>query len=245
MRFGLAGDERHRLAAEPRDVFRQRRLVGEGRDHAEAVLAGDVGGGEDADDAGLPFGIGVEIAEGKAGADGAASGRPVRRAHRPESVSAPNFSAPVTLGTPSSRTGEAPTALPVSGSRAAKPSVVAPGVHHRCDDLAVAGAAAEHAAERIADLGLAGPGISLQQRGRGDQQRPACRCRIAPRHVQGRTIAGPTACRWRGPRPCAPREPAADAAGTRQAQTGSPSSSTVQAPQSPASQPTLVPVSRR
>ena len=39
--------------------------------------------------------------------------------------------------------------------------------------------------------------------------------------------------------------PAAEPTGTRQAQTGSPSSSTVQAPQSPASQPTLVPVSRR
>ena len=38
--------------------------------------------------------------------------------------------------------------------------------------------------------------------------------------------------------------PATEAAGIRQAQTGLPSTSTVQAPQSPASQPTLVPVSR-
>ena len=38
-RLALAGDQRHRLAAKPREPFGQRRLVGEGRDDAEAVLA--------------------------------------------------------------------------------------------------------------------------------------------------------------------------------------------------------------
>ena len=75
----------------------------------------------------------------------------------------------------------------------------------------------------------------------------ACRCRTAPRRGRGTTSAGPPACRRRRPgprrsRPCGPR-PGPSA--TRQAQTCSPSSSTVQAPQSPASQPTLVPVRPR
>ena len=48
-----------------------------------------------------------------------------------------------------------------------------------------------------------------------------------------------------GPRRSSTARPATWPTGTRQAQTGSPSSSTVQAPQSPASQPTLVPVRPR
>ena len=46
-RVALAGDQRHRLAAEAHEAFGQRRLVGERRDGAETVLAGDVGRGED------------------------------------------------------------------------------------------------------------------------------------------------------------------------------------------------------
>ena len=52
-RLALAGDQRHRLAAEARKALGQRRLVGEGRDDAEAVLPRDVGRREDADDAGM------------------------------------------------------------------------------------------------------------------------------------------------------------------------------------------------
>ena len=176
----------------------------------------------------------------------------MRRAHdQNDSASAgklspPNFSAPVTFGTPSSRTGDAPTAWPACGQTLVEqsPACAAHALHHRRDDLAVAGAAAEHAAERVLDLGFGRLRIAFEQRRRRRPAGLACRCRIAPRHARGRRPAAPTACRWRDLRRSAPSGPRADAAGTRQAQTGSPSRSTVQAPQSPASQPTLVPVSR-
>ena len=72
---------------------------------------------------------------------------------------------------------------------------------------------------------------------------PACRCRIAPRHGAGRRAAARRPCGVAArPSTVVTARPAAWASGTRQAQAWAPSSSTVQAPQSPASQPTLVPV---
>ena len=118
------------------------------------------------------------------------------------------------------------------------------GIHHRRDDLAVAGAAAEHAAERILDLAprraaelrsssavaaTSRPGVQMPHCAAPWARNEACSADSLP-------LARPSTVRTMAP--------AADAAGTRQAQTGSPSSSTVQAPQSPASQPTLVPVRR-
>ena len=118
------------------------------------------------------------------------------------------------------------------------------GVHHRRDDLAIAGAAAQNAAQRVLHLGLGRARVCCPAAPSPRPAAPACRCRIAPRHGRGRRPAAPTAGHWRGPRRCVTAAPATEAAGIRQAQTGSPSTSTVQAPQSPASQPTLVPVSR-
>ena len=50
---GIADDKRHRLAAESRRGLGKRRLVGEWRDDAEFVDAGNVGGGDDRVDLGL------------------------------------------------------------------------------------------------------------------------------------------------------------------------------------------------
>ena len=76
---------------------------------------------------------------------------------------------------------------------------------------------------------------------------PACRCRTGRRHGREKIFAVPSArrCRRPGPRPSRSVRPATWPMATRQAQTWRPSSSTVQAPQSPASQPTLVPVRPR
>ena len=115
------------------------------------------------------------------------------------------------------------------------------------DDLAIAGAAAEHAAERILDLALgsacdcaaagwrrpsACPGVQMPHWAAPWRWKDSCSSLNMPPGAQpldGR--------RHRGPRTWP--------SGTRQAQTCSPSSSTVQAPQSPALQPILVPVRPR
>ena len=79
------------------------------------------------------------------------------------SSSAPKRSVPVTLAGASSRGARAPTARPAAGSGI--DSTVARGDRqHRLDDLAVAGAAAQHAAERVEHLGLARPRVRAQQR---------------------------------------------------------------------------------
>ena len=74
----------------------------------------------------------------------------------------------------------------------------------------------------------------------------ACRCRTAPRRARGTISAAPRECRL-GARlsTVSTVRPAIWPIATRHAQTCRPSSRTVQAPQSPASQPTLVPVRPR
>ena len=66
-RRALARDQRDRLAAEAHEAFRQRRLVGERRDRAEAILSGNVGCRENRHDAGMAADVSVKIAKGKAG----------------------------------------------------------------------------------------------------------------------------------------------------------------------------------
>jgi hypothetical protein len=61
----LAGNQRDSLAAKPRAALGKRRLVSEPRNDPEFVYPRNIGGGEDADDTGGIFDIGVEIAEGK------------------------------------------------------------------------------------------------------------------------------------------------------------------------------------
>src|SRR6185503_11821895 len=90
--------------------------------------------------------------------------------------SAPNLARPVTLSTPSGRSGRVPTHLNSepgsftfscigSGS-----SHLGGGVHHRANDLVVAGAAAQVAGQPVAQLGLARVGVLLQQRLGGHQE---------------------------------------------------------------------------
>ena len=73
----LEGDEGDGLAGEAGLGLGERRLVGEARDDAEAVAAGDVVGGEDGGDARAGGGPGAQVAEGEGGAR-------VGRADRPE-----------------------------------------------------------------------------------------------------------------------------------------------------------------
>ncbi len=114
------------------------------------------------------------------------------------------------------------------------------------DDLEVSRAAAQHAAQRIHDrLPVRMPAGAAAAR-RQPSACPACRCRTGPRRVLWNA-----ACRARPtgssaiPSMVAMDRPCTCAADTMQAHAWAPSMSTVQAPQSPALHPTLVPVSPR
>ncbi len=149
---GLAGDQRHRLAAEPRigsrpaPAGRRRRGM-----HAEAVLAGDVGGGEDRHRSRQPGAPSREIAETEARARDGASGSPAPAARPRATRSAPNALAPRRPSAgPSSRSARG--ADRGAGGRALGRRACARRVQHRGDDLGIAGAAAQHAAQRLLDL---------------------------------------------------------------------------------------------
>src|SRR5918996_3737699 len=95
--------------------------------------------------------------------------------------SAPKRARPVTLSTPSGRTGRVPihfkagwisslfraVAMSVSSEVGSK---VRCGIHHGAHDLVIAGAAAEIAGQPVAHLGLAGVGIAVEQGFGGDQE---------------------------------------------------------------------------
>ena len=86
-----------------------------------------------------------------------------RRRPQRGSASAPKRSLPVTLAGASSRATRAPTACPARDAGDVDDRARRDG-EHRLDDLAVAGAAAQHAGERVADLGLGRLRVRAQQR---------------------------------------------------------------------------------
>ena len=110
------------------------------------------------------------------------------------------------------------------------------GHPHRVEDLRVAGAAAEVARQRLADLVVASaPGCA--RAGRPPRRRaPACRSRTARRPPRRTPPArGAAGRRRRAPRPSTTSCPSACAASTRHAHTSTPSSSTEHDPHSPCS----------
>ena len=232
-RLPLANDRRDGLAAEARLAHGEDRLVGKGRDHAKEVAAGNVIRRQYTDDTGMGGDIGRKIAQPEGGAV-------MGRADGPDpqciggTASAPKRSVPSTLGAPSSRAMAAPTAWPCSGLLLRNDPALR-GIFHRIDDLGIARAAAEDAAQRIGDHLAAGCRLALQQ-GRGGNQHArradaALRCTarqegLLQHCTLGRVVAA-------SPSMVTMLAPSACAAGTRQAQAVSPSISTVQAPQSP------------
>ncbi len=66
-RLAVADHQRYRLAAEARDALREHRLVGERRDNAIAIRAGDILGGEDGDDSGMSALKRLDVAENERG----------------------------------------------------------------------------------------------------------------------------------------------------------------------------------
>ena len=137
------------------------RLVGEGRDDAEAVLAGNVVGGQGGDQAWRGGHEPLQVAQREGGAVERAADHPhqqrIRRSHVvTEPVGAGDLRHAVQPGD-----GGTDTRSPAFDPRT--------GIHHRVDDAAIAGAAAEHATQRVLHLLFAGPRHLLQQGGGGDQ----------------------------------------------------------------------------
>ena len=109
--------------------------------------------------------------------------------------------------------------------RSLPPSRSADGVH----DEVAAGAAAEIAGDRLADLGVGRVRILVEQRFGGEQDAGRAESALKPVVVPERLL--------QGMQPFAVDQ-SIWIASSRQPRTGSPSSSTVQAPQTPCSQPT-------
>ncbi len=221
---------------------RQHRLIlGVGED-AERVLARHVVRGQDRHQPRLARPHRRQVAEREAGAG-------MRRAHHahPQRVGGSLVGAePVGAG----HLGPAvdpmqPRADGASGRHLGRPLRRHPAghIHDRVDDLEIAGAAAQHAADAVLHLL---PGAASA---RGSSRSAAA---ISMPGVQMPHCAAPCSRKARRSRSVSPRgptpstvwmtAPSACAVGTRQAHTCSPSRITVQAPQSPASQPILVPV---
>ena len=114
---------------------------------------------------------------------------------------------------------------------------------HGLDDLHVARAAADVAAERFPDLALAGLRIAPQQARRGHDE-----ARRAVAALGAELLVKPALHGRQARRPCPATPPYRPAcrkpfpASVRQESVGLSSTSTVQAPHSPPSQPVLVPV---
>ena len=166
-------------------------------------------------------------------------------------TSAPNLARPVTLSTPSGRSGRVPTTLNlcVAGSRvvyraACQPFLISAAASwHRAHDLVVTGAAAEIAGQPEANLGLGRIGVALEQRLGRDQE-----ARRADAALQGGMLEELALQRMQlvavgdaldGAEPRGPRPRRRAPGRSRRAR---PSSVTLQAPQSPVPQPSLLPV---
>ncbi len=188
----IAHDERHRLALEARFDFGKRWLIGERRDDAEAVLAGNVGGGEDAHDALVAGNERGKIAETELrtmmrAADRAGQKRTVRPMIGAEYLTARHLHPSV-------------EALNASANRRASLRQLRRRVghgrrHHRIDDLAVTRAAAEHSAERIAGLLLAGAWVALQKLRAGDEHARRTDTALGGAVAEEARLQGRTMCR--------------------------------------------------
>ena len=118
------------------------------------------------------------------------------------------------------------------------------GVQRRRHDRHIAGAAAQMAAQILAQLAPRKDRHGRADRCRATSECRRCRSRIAAHDGAGRRPAARESRPGAGARPSTVRmvAPSACTASVRQARAGTPSISTVQAPHTPCSQPTWVPV---
>ena len=117
------------------------------------------------------------------------------------------------------------------------------GVHHRANDLVVAGATAQVAGQPVARLGFGRVRIVVEQRLRWRRSGRACRTRTASAACSRNfCCTGCSLSPLAMPSIVVIDVPSASTPSTRQEHTRRPSMITVQAPQSPDAQPSLLPV---
>ena len=100
---------------------------------------------------------------------GAASGQPAPRAHRPESRRRQSCRCPSPWACRRGGSARRRLPVPLAGSRRSSAATWPRRIHHRVDDLAVAGAAAKHATKRVAHFFFRWLRIAFEQRRAGDQ----------------------------------------------------------------------------
>ena len=159
---GRESDKGDRLAPEAGGAFGKGGLIGEGGDHAKGIAPGDIGGGEDGRDPG-PRGIGDEIAKGEGrmrmgGADRLENTGIFRHDIGPEQIARHLFG-PVEAGDRLARRAA------LGQGRCGGIGGVADGGQ----DLAIAGATAEDAADGGFGLCLGRGGIAGEEFGGGHQ----------------------------------------------------------------------------
>ncbi len=161
-RFALADDRQHAFAAIPGFADGKHRLVLQMRIDAEGVLAGDIRCREDPHQSGMARHKTIEIAKGEAGARVRTAQRP-----QPERVIGRPVGA-IELGAADLRFAIEARQTGADGGRGFGGGY-RPGIQKqmrgpdRLDDLEVAGAAAQHAAQRIERLRLARLRLTAQQ----------------------------------------------------------------------------------
>jgi len=165
-RLARADQRHHGVAPVAHDALGQHRLVAKVGVDAHAV-GGHVRGGEHPFHAGPGIGRSREIAEHDPGrimgrTDDAEPERVLRHGVGAVALGAGELGNAVELGKPGAHGG-------TRRGRTERLRGIARRIQHRRHDLAVAGAAAEHAAEAVHDLCRAGAGRGAQHLGRGDQ----------------------------------------------------------------------------
>ena len=243
-RLGVADEGEHRLAAEPCDAVGKHRLVAQVGEDREGVVR-HVGGGEHVDDA-RPAARNAATSPSVNAACGCGE-RTTRIASTPAGSPRPGVGAEALVAAHLGRRVEpggaaADRACPLAATGAARPRPPprrAPLRRSWCSRCS--GRARRPARRAPRPRSASGWRAAATRR---SSACPACRCRIAPRRGRRRRAAGSRARRpdRRGPSTVVTARPSHWPTATMQAQTCSASSSTVQAPQSPAWQPILVPV---
>ena len=166
-RFAVADHQRDGLTAKAREALRQHRLVRESRDHAIAVAAGDIPGGEDCGDSGMGALKRLDVAENERGVRVRRSDRTRRQRLGRPFVSAEDFragefaNAVEARDTPPNR-GLLRQLRNVAGAEVMR-------LLHGVENGSIAGAAAQHSRERVLDCLFAGPGLPSQQPDRGGE----------------------------------------------------------------------------
>jgi hypothetical protein len=147
-------------------IFGEHRLVGEGRDHAVAVLAGNVSSGECSVNSGMLFDEGLEVAKLEASAVVRAADRAHGESADGDLICAVTFGAKdFALAIETNQAG----ADGASSVRRLAGRGLDRRVQHCGNNFAVSRATAKHAAEGIHDFGLGGLAIVFQKSGSSDE----------------------------------------------------------------------------